>query len=180
MAREPEHALRLRLARDIGYALGRIGLPVLLLLLLPFAYSIWSFYTLGLGSTHYLHTYLPLVGSLLSAVSVQIYPLAMTLGRSWLAGLSAFSGFVPYAFSLYVMLVLGAYRLYLLTLQFRVGSFVAGFFWLLIGYAMLYRFWLFTEAVAKAAQVRGQVLSSIADQSPGSRPDDSGQRTGEI
>ena len=37
---------------------------------------------------------------------------------------------------------------------------VGGLFWLVIGYAILYKFWVFTEVVASADKARTRVLQS--------------------
>jgi len=154
-----EQELRVGLAYEIGRVLGPMATKVTLPLVLPLLYSIYNFFVLGLGSSHYLYTYSPFFGSVLSVVSLLLYPVAMTIGRSWRGFFFAMSGWIPYVFSLYVMAFFGGYRVYRAFSEgFAFGAAAVGTFWLIIGYWILYTFWWYTEAVAIAAKLRREAL----------------------
>jgi hypothetical protein len=149
----------LSLARDTGQRLGFAMMPILLLLLVPLGYSLYNLFSLGVSSTHSPYTFAPLVGSVLSALSLLVYAVGMTLGHRWLAGFNTVSGSIPYFFALYMMGFLGAYRLYQLRNRFSLGEMSIGVFWTLVGYAVLYLYRLFTETVAREVQMQERLSS---------------------
>lgn len=81
----------------------------------------------------------------------------------------ALSGFVPYLLGLFVFIVMGGGRLYGLLSGFSLGGLLGGVFWLVIGYWILYWFWLYTEAVTRMEKARKQALATFAaaQESPG-------------
>jgi len=143
---ESERQLRLKLAETLGHALGTWTLKMVLPLSVPSLYSLYSFAVHGVHPANALTTYLPFFGALLSFAALYIYPLA-GLGRSWFAPLCVLAGFIPYVFALYVMIGLGGIRLYASLRFFTLSYAFLGVFWLLIGYRILYVYWLYTELV---------------------------------
>jgi hypothetical protein len=112
-----------------------------------FIYGIYKFYDLGFSTDNYLYTYIPVVGSALSIISVWMYVSSMSVKptRSISNMLKGYSGFIPYLFSLYLIGFLGLYSLWLLFSGFTFGTFIFGVVWVLLGYRMLYTFWVITE-----------------------------------
>jgi len=112
-----------------------------------FIYGIYKFYDLGFSTDEYLYTYIPVVGSALSIISVWMYVSSMSVKpkRSISNMLKGYSGFIPYLFSLYLIGFLGLYSLWLLFSSFTFGTFMFGVVWVLLGYRMLYTFWVITE-----------------------------------
>ncbi len=157
---EHERALRLSMAHDMGRVFGRIILRIAPALLLVFVYGVVNLVSMGRAPRHYWHTYVPLVGAVASILSCVFYPMAMFHGRSWLAASMAITGFIPYLFGLFVMVVFGGSRLYGLLSGFSLIGLLGGLFWLVVGYAILYNFWVFTEAVASGDKARTRVLHS--------------------
>lgn len=159
---EQERALRLSMARDIGRVFGSTMIirivPFLLLVLL---YGVVNLVIMGTAREHYWQTYIPLIGAIASVLSCSLYPMAMFYGRSWLAASMAITGFIPYVFALFVMVVFGGGRLYGLLSGFSVMGLVGGLFWLAVGHAILYNFWVFTEVVKRAYETRTRVLESL-------------------
>lgn len=153
-----ERTLRLSMAQDMGRVFGRIIIRIAPLLLLVFVYGVVNLVTMGTATGHYWQTYVPLGGAIASILSCLLYPIAMFYGRSWLGASMAITGFIPYVFALFVMGVIGGGRLYGLLSGFSVMGLVGGLFWLLVGYAILYNFWVFTEVVASADKARTRVL----------------------
>ncbi|KRT68715.1 MAG: hypothetical protein XU15_C0017G0014 [candidate division NC10 bacterium CSP1-5] len=158
---EHERALRLSMAHDMGRVFGRITFRIAPALLLVFGYGIVNLVSLGTAPRHYWQTYVPLVGAGASLLSCIFYPMAMFYGRSWLSASMAITGFIPYVFALFVMVVFGGIRLYGLLSGFSIFGLLGGLFWLIVGYAILYNFWVFTEVVASAAKARTRVLESL-------------------
>ena len=113
-------------------------------------YGAYKFYDLGFATDNYLYTYVPILGATISVVCVLLYVnLIGKPGRSVIKSLIALSGFIPYAYSLYLMGFLGAYSLWLLLSNFTIGGLVFGLFWIVVGYRMLYTFWKITEISVK-------------------------------
>jgi hypothetical protein len=158
---EHERAFRLSLAQDMGRVFGGIIFRIVPALLLVLVYGVINLVSMGSASVHYWHTYVPLVGAVASLLSCLFYPLAMFYGRSWLAASVAITGFIPYLFALFVMVVPGGGRLYGLLSKLSVLGLLGGLFWLVVGYAILYNFWVLTEAVSSADKARTSVLDSF-------------------
>ncbi len=148
------------MAHDMGRVFGRIIFRIAPALILVFVYGVVNLVSMGSAPRHYWHTYVPLAGAVASLLSCLFYPMAMFYGRSWLAGSMAIAGFIPYLFALFVMVVVGGGRLYGLLSGFSVIGLLAGLFWLAVGYAILYNFWVFTEVVSSADKARTHVLES--------------------
>ena len=112
-----------------------------------FIYGIYKFYDVGFSTDEYLYTYIPVVGSALSIISVWMYVSSMSVKpkRSISNMLKGYSGFIPYLFSLYLIGFLGLYSLWSLFSSFTFGTFMFGVVWVLLGYRMLYTFWVITE-----------------------------------
>lgn len=159
---EQERALRQSMAQDMGRVFGRIlALRIVPFLLLVFLYGVVNLVTMGTAAGHYWQTYIPLIGAIASVLSCSLYPMAMFYRRSWLAASMAIAGFIPYVFAVFVMVVIGGGRLYGLLSGFSVMGLVGGLFWLGVGYATLYNFWVFTEVVKRADEARTRVLESL-------------------
>ena len=78
----------------------------------------------------------------------------------------AITGFIPYLFALFVMIVVGGVRLYGLLSGFSMIGLLSGLFWLVVGYTILYNFWMFTEVVSSAEKERSRVLESLKREAP--------------
>src|SRR3989442_1931378 len=105
---EQERALRLSMAQDRGRVFGQIvTVRIAPFLLLVFIYGVINLVTMGKAREHYCQTYVPLVGAVASILSCVLYSMAMVFGRSWLAVLMVITGFIPYVFALFVMVVFG-------------------------------------------------------------------------
>lgn len=118
-------------------------LPTVIALL----YGGYKFFDIGFSAEHYLYTYVPTVGAILSAIFVFMYVsiISSEPERSVKSMLKAFAGFIPYLFSLYLFCFLGLYSLWSLLSDFSVGTLIFGLFWIAVGYRMLYTFWIITE-----------------------------------
>ena len=107
-------------------------------------YGAYKFFDLGFAIQHYLYTYVPVFGAVVSSICIVLY-LDAGSERSIKNMIMGLSGFVPYVFSLYVMGFLGAFSLWGLLSNFTIGTLVFGIVWIFIGYRMLYTFWVITE-----------------------------------
>lgn len=87
-------------------------------------------------------TYLPLLGGVVSIVATMahIATLKAPEGRSWALTAGAFAILLPYVFSLYLMGYLGVWAIWRAVAAHPLawGHALAGTFWLLIGWRMLY------------------------------------------
>lgn len=107
-------------------------------------YGAYKFFDLGFAIEHYLYTYVPVFGAVVSSICILLY-LHAGSKRSVKNMIMGLGGFVPYVFSLYLMGFLGAFSLWGLLSDFSIGTLVFGIVWIVIGYRMLYTFWMITE-----------------------------------
>lgn len=110
-------------------------------------YGVYRLIKSGFDARAFPYPYLLIFGGLFSIFCTAAYA---TLGPSpvpnWTNSAKAFGGFVPFLFSLYVILCIGAWSiLEMFWVGFTIGSLVFGVFWILVGYKMLYSFWELTE-----------------------------------
>ena len=118
---------------------------------IAFLYGCYKFFDFGIAVEYYLYTYVPTLGAIVSSICIFLYAdlaFRRIFGRSTRGlpqALIAFGGFVPYAFSLYLMGFLGVYSLWGLLSNFTIGTLVFGIVWIALGYRMLYTFWIITE-----------------------------------
>jgi hypothetical protein len=118
------------------------------LAMIPLLYGFYKLYDLGFALEHYPYTYLVIFGALATNAIVPIYA---KISGKWSVSkmLGAWSGFIPYFFSLYLMGFLGIYGLWGLTSVFSMWTLIFGVVWILVGYRILYTFWLITEIKEK-------------------------------
>jgi len=107
-------------------------------------YGSYKFFDLGFSMDHYLYTYALVFGAGISSICVAMY-VNSGPDRSAKNALITLGGFVPYIFSIYLMGFLGAYSLWGLLSEFTFGTLAFGIFWMIVGYRMLYTFWMITE-----------------------------------
>lgn len=114
-------------------------------------YGIYKFIDLGVSFDHYLYTYVPVFGSILSIVGIFMFAYAGSKhSKNELSPKYFFMtmvGFIPWAFSIYLIGFLGVYSLWQLIDNFSFWSLVFGISWILIGYRMLSTFSQFSELV---------------------------------
>lgn len=157
---EQERVVLSGFAQDTGrHLLGPIFFQMLVILIPVFAYGVIRVFIDGFV----MRSGLLLLGSVVSLVALFLYPQAMYFGRSWLGALFAFSGFIPYLFGLYLVLIEGIGRLISLFSGFSVAALFAGIFWVFIGWAFSYRLWYYTEAVKAAEQARKHVIQTMKE-----------------
>jgi len=96
----------------------------------------------GVGLKYWPYTYLPLLGGLASCVAIVPYVATIKApsGRSWRLVAGALSMFIPYLFSLYLMGFLGVWMIVraVTSHPFAWGHVLAGVFWVLFGWRMLF------------------------------------------
>jgi hypothetical protein len=148
-------------ARETGRMLSRFAFRVTLGLAAVGLYGLVSLVVFGTARGYYAHTYVPLLGAVASAASLFLYPAAMYQGRSVLGLALALTGWCPYLFALFVMVVLGGLRIYRALSDSTFAGLVAGLFWLAAGYFIVSWFWQFTEAVAAANAARKRLLEEV-------------------
>ena len=118
---------------------------------IAFLYGCYKYFDFGIAVEYYLYTYVPTLGAIASSVCIFLYGEMASrriFGRSTRGlpqVLIAIGGFVPYAFSLYLMGFLGVYSLWGLLSNFTIGTLVFGIVWIALGYRMLYTFSIITE-----------------------------------
>jgi hypothetical protein len=125
---------------------GKVMLPVLLVL-------ISAGYQLLFGHTEArLETALVIGAAIVSAIATPVY---VSLDRtapkvSWWRALAAYMGLVPYGLGIYVIVRLGVWPFAALWHDgFAIWPSLAGCFWILVGWRIVFAFWLVTEQVAK-------------------------------
>lgn len=155
---EQERVILSGLAQDTGrYLLGPIFFQMVVILLPVFVYGVIRVVSDGFR----MRAAVLLLGPVISLIALVVYPQAMYLGRSWIGALCAFSGFLPYLFGLYLVIIEGVGRLISLLSGFSVATLFAGIFWLFIGWAFSYKLWYYTEAVKAAEQARKRVIANM-------------------
>ena len=93
--------------------------------------------------------------SILSVITIRAY---RSLSRqpqmaSWRRAAIAYSGLLPYAFAVYLIVALGVLPIFhLWSAGFSIWTLLGGCFWLLIGWRILFGFWLITEQANKEVQ----------------------------
>jgi hypothetical protein len=125
----------------------RIEVPILLVMI----YGIAEFIRLGWSPDHYFFTYAPVLGGVAASVGLFTYYFLVSVRRkrSWRT-LLVLLAFLPYIYSLYIIGVLGLYTIFEgIVGAFSFWSMIAGFFWVFVGFHLIYRFYLMTEIVRK-------------------------------
>ena len=125
----------------------RIEVPVLIVM----TYGIVEFIRLGWSLDHYFFTYAAVLGGVAASVGLFTYFFLVSVRRkrSWKT-LLVLLGLLPYLFSLYIIGVLGLYTIVEGVIGvFSFWSMIAGFFWIFVGFHLIYRFYLLTEIVRR-------------------------------
>ena len=123
----------------------RIEVPILVTMI----YGVAEFIRLGWSQDHYLYTYAPVLGGVAASVGLFTYFFLVSVERkrSW-KSLLLLLGLLPYAYSFYIMGVLGMYTIYEGVVgKYSFWSMIGGVFWLFVGFHLIYRFHLMTEIV---------------------------------
>jgi hypothetical protein len=131
----------------LGPELDLFAARLILMLLVPLAFSFFELAKLGIATEHYRFTYLPIAFSLLSIISIYLWValLRSDQRRSFKKAFAAWSFLFAYLFSLYIMGFFGIRELWQ---AFGERSFVEAFasiFWMWFGYRILYHLWLLSE-----------------------------------
>lgn len=125
---------------------GKVVLPVLLVFF-------FAGYQLLFGQTEARLEMELLAGA--AVASVIATPVYKSLGRtppkvSWWRASAAYMGLAPYGFGIYVIARLGVWPLAALWHDgFAIWPLLGGCFWILVGWRIVFAFWLVTEQVAK-------------------------------
>ena len=125
----------------------RIEVPILLVM----TYGIVEFFRLGWSLDHYFFTYAPVLGGVAASVGLFTYVFLVLVDRKrrWRT-LLVLLGFLPYIYSLYIIGVLGLYTIFEGVIGiFSLWTMIAGFFWIFVGFHLIYRFNLLTEIVRR-------------------------------
>jgi hypothetical protein len=125
----------------------RIEVPVLIVM----TYGIVEFIRLGWSLDHYFFTYAAVLGGVAASVGLFTYFFLVSVRRkrSWKT-LLVLLGLLPYLYSLYIIGVLGLYTIVEGVIGvFSFWSMIAGFFWIFVGFHLIYRFYLLTEIVRR-------------------------------
>lgn len=123
----------------------RIEVPILAAII----YGIVQFIRLGWSVDHYFFTYAPVLGGAAASAGLFTYFFIVSVERkrSWKL-LLVLLGFLPYFYSLYIIVVLGLYRIFEGVVGvFSVWSMIGGVVWVFVGFHLGYRFYLMTEIV---------------------------------
>jgi hypothetical protein len=123
----------------------RIEVPILAAMV----FGIVEFIRFGWSLDHYFFTYAPVLGGVAASAGLFTYffVLSVRRKRSWKT-LLVLLGFLPYFYSLYITGVLGMYTIFESVVGvFPLWSMIGGFFWLFVGFHLIYRFYLMTEIV---------------------------------
>lgn len=105
------------------------SLPVLI-------FGLYHFYTDGSGSEHYFLTYIPVIGTILSAFGVFMY----SAGK-----LSPIIGFLTYGFGLYVFIYLGLGTGIDIFTDFSIGNLLSAPIWCFLGWRIVNSIYTLTE-----------------------------------
>jgi hypothetical protein len=125
----------------------RIEVPILAALI----YGIFEFTRLGWSHEYYLYTYAAVLGGVAASAGLFTYFfLVSTERKRSRKTLLALLGLLPYFYSLYIMGVLGLYTIFEGVIgEFSFLSMIGGVFWVLVGFHLIYRFYLVTEIVRR-------------------------------
>jgi hypothetical protein len=123
----------------------RIEVPILAATI----YGIVEFTRLGWSPDHFLYTYAAVLGGVAASAGLFTYFFLVSAERnSSRKNLLVLFGFLPYLYSLYIMGVLGLYTIFEGVIgKFSLLSMIGGVFWVLVGFHLIYRFYLVTEIV---------------------------------
>ena len=126
--------------------IGKVFLPILVVFLFA------GYHLLLDGTPISLEIIILFAASILSVITIRAY---RSLSRqpqmaSWRRAAIAYSGLLPYAFAVYLIVALGVLPIFhLWSAGFSIWTLLGGCFWLLIGWRILFGFWLITERVNK-------------------------------
>ena len=125
----------------------RIEVPILVGMI----YGIVEFIRLGWSQDYCLYTYAPVLGGVAASVGLFTYFFLVSAERKTNRKyLLVLFGFLPYLYSLYIMGVLGLYTIYEGVIgEFSFWSMIGGIVWVLVGFHLMYRFYLVTEIVRR-------------------------------
>lgn len=140
----PEYRVRTITVAEQTKLVGKPVVPALLATL----FGVGGLFVYGLSPAFALNTYVLIVGGLMSAFAIVVYmhEILAVPERSWRATFSALGGIIPYTFSIYLMGYLGIFSFWKSIRDgFTVWLLLTGIVWLLLGYRMLYTFWIITE-----------------------------------
>lgn len=158
-----KHLLILRLATVTGSALGKVSVPIFILLTFPFIYGLWNMFDAGLLG----YRLVPLIGPVVCFVILWAYGFSDDLrahGYRWSAAICGALTPVPYLFvSLYIVSFLGGSRLYRLTQSFSVGGLGDGILWVLDGLALIAMIGTYIEIVDTSREIRKKVFTGSSD-----------------
>ena len=137
----------------------RIEVPILLAMI----YGIVEFIRLGWSVDHYFFTYAPVLGGVAASVGLFTYFFLVSVRRKTSRRtLLVLLAFLPYIYSLYIIGVLGLYTIFEGVIgAFSFWSMIAGFFWVFVGFHLIYRFSLMTEIVRKHDEKRALANSTL-------------------
>lgn len=125
----------------------RIEVPILVAMI----YGIFEFTRLGWSPDYALFTYAAVLGGVAASAGLFTYFFLVSVERKRRRkNLLLLFGFLPYFYSLYIMGVLGLYTIFEGVLgKFSFLSMIGGFFWIFVGFHLVYRFYLVTEIVRR-------------------------------
>jgi hypothetical protein len=123
----------------------RIEVPILLVMI----YGIVEFFRFGWSLDYYFYTYAPVLGGVAASVGLFTYFFLVSVRRKRSRKtLLLLLGFLPYLYSLYIIGVLGLYTIFEGVIGvFSLWTMIAAFFWIFVGFHLIYRFYLLTEIV---------------------------------
>jgi hypothetical protein len=138
----------------------RIEVPILLAMI----YGIVEFIRLGWSVDHYFFTYAPVLGGVAASVGLFTYFFLVSVRRKTSRRtLLVLLAFLPYIYSLYIIGVLGLYTIFEGVIGvFSLWTMIAGFFWVFVGFHLIYRFSLMTEIVRKHDEKRTLANSTLS------------------
>jgi hypothetical protein len=137
----------------------RIEVPILLVMI----FGIVEFIRLGWSLDHYFFTYAPVLGGVAASVGLFTYFFLVSVRRKRSRRtLLVLLAFLPYIYSLYIIGVLGLYTIYEGVIgAYSFWSMITGFFWVFVGFHLIYRFYLLTEIVRKHDEKRTLASSTL-------------------
>jgi hypothetical protein len=110
-------------------------------------YGVLKLFTMGVGSTYWLDTYLAVGGGIASWLAIIVYDAIVNAPASLLRTLSVLGGgYIPLLYSLYAVGYLGVYTIYYAIFRsFSVLGIIFGVVCVLLGYRMAYGLQAITE-----------------------------------
>lgn len=135
--------------RISGREIDLLGGRSILIVVVPFLYSLYEFVHLGWERSHFPYTFIVLAGSLVTILWSLAWGVVVRSRPDQKRPLLSFGymvfGLTAYLFAMYVIFFLGLYRLYSEIHRFALGSLIVGCFWTVFGYIMLRHVWRLSE-----------------------------------